>query len=154
MRCSIGSGHLARCLMRSFYEKLRSVMKKWFFRIIWIPTFIGAVLFLVANRQMVAVSLDPFNAEAPALTTMALPLWAWLMTTLFIGFGAGSAGMWMSGRPHRVEARDAKKTVKELRKEVTSLETLLRQAEGAASDEKAITSVPSTRSPLLESEDA
>lgn len=126
-------------------------MKKWLFRIIWIPALVFAVLFLVANRQMVAVSLDPFNAEAPALTTMALPLWAWLMTTLFIGVAAGSAGMWASGRPRRIEARTAKKTVKELRQEITSLETRLREAE-AGRDEPATTSVPSTQPPLLESE--
>ena len=136
------------------------MMKKWLFRLIWIPALLLAVAFLVANRQMVAVSLDPINAAEPALTTMALPLWAWLMTTLFIGFGAGSAGMWVSGRPRRVEARAAKKTVKELRKEITSLETRLRQAETgraeAEHDENAITSVPSTTSepPLLESKNA
>lgn len=126
-------------------------MKKWLFRLIWIPVLLVAVLFLVANRQLVAISLDPFNAAAPAFTTMALPLWAWLMTMLFIGLGTGAFGAWVSARPKRVEARANRKTIKELRQEVTRLETRLREVEGARPQEG---SVPAVEPPLLESQDA
>ncbi len=127
-------------------------MKKWLYRIFWIPVLVLAVLFLVANRQLVAVSLDPFNAEAPALTTPALPLWAWLMVMLFAGLGAGAFGAWLSARPKRVTARADRKLVKELRQEVTRLETRLRETD--ADREASRTSVPAAEPPLLESENA
>ncbi len=127
-------------------------MKKWLFRVIWIPVLIVTVLFLVANRALVAVSLDPFNAEAPALTTPALPLWAWLMTMLFVGLGAGAFGAWVSARPKRVEARADRKMVKQLRQEMTRLETRLREADSDRETNR--TSVPAVEPPLLESEDA
>jgi flagellar basal body-associated protein FliL len=127
-------------------------MKKWLFRLFWIPVLIVAVLFMVANRQPVSISLDPFNASEPALTTPAFFLWVWLMLMLFVGFAAGAAGMWISGRPKRVEARVNRKTVKEQRKEITRLETRLREAETGRA---ASGSVPATEPPpLLESEDA
>lgn len=96
-------------------------MGKWLFRIVWIPILIGAVLFLVANRTFVAISLDPFNPANPALSTPALPLWFWLMAMLFIGLGLGVAGSWLSGRDARIQARDNRRMVKSLQKEVAAL---------------------------------
>lgn len=127
-------------------------MRKWLFRIVWIPALAIAVLFLVANRQLVAVSLDPFNAQAPALTSPALPLWAWLITFLFIGLGAGSFGMWMSARPRRVEARADRKEARELRKQVTRLETELKEAR--AGRQRDGERPDAEQPPLLESQDA
>lgn len=96
-------------------------MKKWLFRIIWIPVLIGAVLFLVANRTMVPISLDPFRPDNPALSTPALPLWFWLMIMLFIGVGLGAIGSWFSGRDARFQARENRREVKALKKEVAAL---------------------------------
>ncbi len=104
-------------------------MRKWLSRIIWIPVFIVAVLFLVANRQMVALSLDPFSAAAPALTTPAFPLWLWLMAMLFIGLGAGSMGMWLSGRSRRHKARLEHRELKRLRAEFADVTVRLDAAE-------------------------
>lgn len=127
-------------------------MKKWLFRLIWIPVLVVTVLFMVANRQPVSVSLDPFNAEAPALTTPAFWLWVWLVLMLFIGFSLGACGMWASARSKRVEARADRKALKELRKEVTQLETKLREAEAGRESQSG--SVPASEPPLLESQDA
>ncbi len=114
-------------------------MKKWLFRIIWIPIFVLAVLFLVANRQPVAISLDPISATAPALTTPALPLWLWLMTMLFIGFAAGAFGMWNSGRPKRQKAHAEHRELKALRKELAEATAKLAAAEiREAKDEPAM----------------
>ncbi|WP_395075647.1 LapA family protein [Hyphococcus sp.] len=100
-------------------------MSKWLFRIIWIPILAGAVLFLVANRTPVAISLDPFRPENPAMSTPSLPLWFWLMAMLFIGLGLGVAGSWLSGREARGQARDNRRMVKALQKEVTALSARL-----------------------------
>ncbi len=107
-------------------------MKKWLYRIFWIPILAVAVLFLVANRQPVAVSLDPFSASNPAVTTPPLPLWLWLMAMLFIGLGLGASGMWLSGREGRQKARATRREVKTLRKELAAAE---KRASAEASDE-------------------
>lgn len=122
-------------------------MKKWIFRLIWIPVLLFVVLFMVANRQPVAISLDPFNADAPALTTPGIFLWVWLMLMLFTGLALGAIGMWVSARPTRVQARADKRTVKELRKDITRLETRLKEAEAGRV-------APAIEPPLLESENA
>ena len=127
-------------------------MKKWLFRLLWIPVLIIAVLFLVANRQPIVISLDPFNADAPALTSFQAPLWAWLIVTLFVGLGLGALGAWISARPKRAAAHADHKLVKQLRREITTLETRLRESETGRAEGRA--SVPAVEPPLLESEDA
>ncbi|HOP18549.1 MAG TPA: LapA family protein [Parvularculaceae bacterium] len=87
-------------------------MKKIVSRLIWIPVGALAVLFFFANRRPVAISLDPISMDHPAIATPALPLWFWLAIFLLIGFFAGAAGMWASGRPARRKARAEIKALK------------------------------------------
>lgn len=96
-------------------------MKKWLLRIVWIPVLAGAVLFLVANRTLVPISLDPFRPENPALSTPALPLWFWLMGMLFLGVALGAFGAWLSGREARAQARDNRRELKAVKKELAAL---------------------------------
>ncbi len=96
-------------------------MKKWLFRLFWIPVLAGAVLFLVANRTPVPVSLDPFRTETPALSTPAAPLWFWLVCMLFVGLGLGALGSWFSGREARAQARDNRRELKAVKKELAAL---------------------------------
>jgi len=117
-------------------------MKKWLYRLIWIPILVIAVLFLVANRQLVTISLDPFNADNPVVTSFALPLWLWLIFTLFIGVGLGSAAMWFSGGQRREKARVEHRELKSLRRELAAM-----QAQKPAEEPKEFQSEP----PLLES---
>jgi len=110
-------------------------MKKWLYRIVWIPVLVAAVLFLVANRAPVAISLDPFNAETPALATPALPLWFWLMTMLFAGVGLGSLGMWLSGAERRAQARDNRRELKAVKKELAAMTARAEAAPNEDSEE-------------------
>ena len=80
-------------------------MKKILRWLLWIPLGALLVVFLVANRRMTALSLDPVSIDAPALTTPAAPLWFWLVLFLLAGVGLGGAGMWFSGREMRIRAR-------------------------------------------------
>ncbi len=92
-------------------------MKKWISRFIWFPPALVFVGFLVANRQPVAVSFDPFSPEMPALATPAFPLWIWLMAAIFIGVFSGVAGMWVSGRTARRKARAEHRELKALKRD-------------------------------------
>lgn len=107
-------------------------MKKWLFRIVWIPILAGAVLFLVANRTLVPISLDPFRPENPALSTPALPLWFWLMGMLFLGLALGVAGSWLSGREARAQARDNRRELRAAKKELAALSARTAQPAGDA----------------------
>ncbi|MCB2098902.1 MAG: LapA family protein [Parvularculaceae bacterium] len=85
----------------------------------WLVFFpVGAILvvFLIANRQPVAISLDPFSVSNPAIATPPIFLWVWLMLALLTGVGLGAAGMWMSGRELRIRAKADRLELKALKK--------------------------------------
>jgi len=121
-------------------------MKKWLFRIIWVPVLVLAVLFLVANRQMVTISLDPINASEPAITSFPLPLWMWLVTTLFLGVGLGAVGMWTSGAERRHHARAEHRELKALKREHAALQQRFDETRAQRSE-------TTVEPPLLESAD-
>ncbi|MBL4618994.1 MAG: hypothetical protein GXP04_15015 [Alphaproteobacteria bacterium] len=130
-------------------------MKKWLYRIFWIPLFVLAVLFLVANRQLVAISLDPFNASSPAVTSLALPLWLWLALMLFLGVGLGAAGIWQSGAARRQKAHQEHRELKALRREMADANRhVIQSPEGKPHDATTTTAAPKVgenEPPLLES---
>lgn len=80
-------------------------LKKVLGWLVWLPSGLVVVWFLVANRQPVAISFDPVSLDNPALATPALPLWVWLTLTLLVGFFLGALGMWTSSGPARRKAR-------------------------------------------------
>lgn len=93
-------------------------MRKLVSRLVWLPLGFVLVVFMVANRGPVAVSLDPLSPDSPALATPALPLWIWLTAALLVGVLAGAAGMWMSGRDRRAKARAEHRELKSLKREL------------------------------------
>ncbi|MBI1364426.1 MAG: DUF1049 domain-containing protein [Alphaproteobacteria bacterium] len=95
-------------------------MKKLLSRLFWLPLGFLLVMFLVANRQPVSLSLDPISVDNPAIATPALPLWLWLAAALLIGFFAGAFGMWLSGRPRRRKARAERRELKALKREIAA----------------------------------
>ncbi|MFN0024729.1 MAG: LapA family protein [Parvularculaceae bacterium] len=88
-------------------------LTRWFFTV---PAGALLVVFLVANRAPVALSLDPLSTTAPALATPALPLWIWLVLFLLAGVGLGAAASWTSGRELRLRAKADRLELKALRK--------------------------------------
>ncbi|MEO0398366.1 MAG: LapA family protein [Pseudomonadota bacterium] len=85
--------------------------------LIWTPLALAFAILLAANRQLVAISFDPTSVENPALQTMAIPLWMWLILCLLVGFFLGATAMWSSGRAKRIEAAANRRAVKDLQKE-------------------------------------
>jgi uncharacterized integral membrane protein len=72
------------------------------------------IVFAVANRHLVTVSFDPFNANAPAVG-ITLPLFVLLILTAILGVAAGGIATWWrqgrwrrAARRHEADARDAR----------------------------------------------
>ncbi|MCI5045663.1 MAG: LapA family protein [Aquisalinus sp.] len=78
------------------------------------------LVFLVANREPVMISLDPLSTEDPAFAFGPLPLWAALVMTLFIGYVFGGVGMWLSGKHTRKKASERKQEIKRLKREIAA----------------------------------
>lgn len=67
---------------------------------------LGAILVAIAvsNRQSVALILDPFRPENPALS-VELPFYAYLIGALVVGVILGGAATWMGQSRWRKTAR-------------------------------------------------
>ena len=69
-----------------------------------LPTLIILLLFALANRQMVQVSLDPLTPEDPWLA-ITLPLWAVFFAGVLLGLLVGGAAAWVKQGKWRKLAR-------------------------------------------------
>ena len=76
------------------------------------------VVFFLANRQDVLLSMDPFSQDDPALALGPMPLAVHLGLMLLIGFGLGAFGMYLSGHKKRVALRQARREARRLREEL------------------------------------
>jgi uncharacterized integral membrane protein len=72
--------------------------------LILVPLAILMVMFAVANRGSVPVSLDPFSADAPALS-VRVPLFLALLLALIVGVFAGGVAAWLGQSKWRRAAR-------------------------------------------------
>lgn len=91
-------------------------MRKLLRWVVTVPAGVLLVVFLVANRAPIALSLDPLSTSAPAVATPALPLWIWLTLFLFAGVGLGAGAMWISDHELRVRAKADRLELKALKK--------------------------------------
>ena len=85
-----------------------------------VPIAIVFVIFAVANRQTVVVSLDPFDQAHPAYA-LALPLFGLLLAMVIGGVVIGGAAAWIRQSKWRRAARLAQAQARELRAEVDRL---------------------------------
>jgi len=79
-------------------------MRKFIAAVILIPLAILMVMFAVANRGSIPISLDPFSSSAPALT-VHMPLFLLLLIVLIIGVLAGGIAAWLRQSKWRRAAR-------------------------------------------------
>lgn len=87
--------------------------------IVFVPLAIVLIALCVANREMVALTLDPFNPGNPALSWSA-PLFVWLFGMLVAGLLLGGAATWISQGKHRKRARVNKAEADRLRQQVST----------------------------------
>ena len=91
-------------------------MRKFIAAIILVPLAILMVMFAVANRGSVAISLDPFSANAPALT-VHVPMFLLLLIVLIIGVLVGGIAAWLRQSKWRRVARRLERELRVARSE-------------------------------------
>ena len=95
-------------------------MKAFFKALVLVPVALIVVLFAVANRAPVRVSLDPVSRDAPALA-FDLPLFAVVLAAIAIGILIGGFASWLAQGKHRRAARVNRREADKLRSEAQSL---------------------------------
>ncbi|MGL5736150.1 MAG: lipopolysaccharide assembly protein LapA domain-containing protein, partial [Beijerinckiaceae bacterium] len=81
------------------------------------------ILFAVANRSAVTVSLDPFSSGAPQIAYQ-VPLYAVVLLAMALGILAGGAATWLGQRPHRKAERTYRRESETLRAETERLKAV------------------------------
>lgn len=80
--------------------------------LIGFPLCVLMVALAVANRRVVLVSLDPFNAEAPVFSAH-LPLFVVVFGAMIVGVILGGAVAWLGQGRARRDARRARRLAPE-----------------------------------------
>lgn len=93
--------------------------------IILVPLAVVLVVFSVANRQSIPVSLDPIGSM-PQLAFQA-PLFILLMGSVIIGVVLGGIGTWLTQSHYRRKSWKRKYEVEKLRRETEENKAKLRQ---------------------------
>ena len=88
--------------------------------LVLVPLAIAFITFAVANRQIVVISLDPFDQAHPAIA-MSLPLFALILMLIIGGVVVGGIAAWLKQSKWRRAARHAEWEARELRAEVDEL---------------------------------
>jgi uncharacterized integral membrane protein len=97
-------------------------LRKFLSLLIGVPLAIILVLFAVANRAPVLLSLDPFAPDAPALA-LQLPLFVIVFLALMAGVVVGGVADWLRQGRYRHEARIRRSEVRRLEAETERLKT-------------------------------
>jgi len=72
--------------------------------VVLVPLGVLILLFALANRQWISVSLDPFSAQDPAVA-VSLPVFFVVLFALMAGVLIGGAATWLSQAKWRRAAR-------------------------------------------------
>ncbi|THD66164.1 MAG: DUF1049 domain-containing protein [Bradyrhizobium sp.] len=96
-------------------------MRKFLTGLVLIPLGLVFVVFAVANRHLVTVSFDPFNASNPSLG-VTLPLFVVIILVAILGVMAGGSATWFrqrhwrrAARRHEADAQQARVQLADLR---------------------------------------
>jgi uncharacterized integral membrane protein len=81
------------------------MLHKLYIALVVVPIGIILVIFAVANRHPVTVSLDPIGGDAPAWTA-TMPLFILILMLLAVGVMIGGVAAWWNQGKWRRAARD------------------------------------------------
>ena len=95
-------------------------MRKFFTAVVLIPLGLLFVVFAVANRHLVTVSLDPFNSTDPSVG-FTLPLFVVIIAVAILGVAAGGSATWFRQRHWRRAARQHEADARQVRAQLADL---------------------------------
>lgn len=95
-------------------------MRSFLKALVLVPIALLIVLFSVANRAPVRISLDPVSREAPVLA-YDLPLFIIVLAALAFGVLIGGLASWLAQGKHRKAARRNRREVDSLRSQTQAL---------------------------------
>ncbi len=93
------------------------MLRKFLKLIVLVPLGLFIIMFAVANRQVVTVSLDVFGTEPPLFSVTA-PLFIVVLLTLTAGVIVGGVATWLNQAKWRGDARRARAEARRLAAEV------------------------------------
>lgn len=95
-------------------------MRKLLTAVVVLPVAAILLIFALANRTPVTLSLDPFSPGDPAFS-VDLPLFLIIILALMVGVVIGSVADWISQARWRREARHSRSEVRRLEQEAADL---------------------------------
>lgn len=98
-------------------------MRKFVTAIVLVPLGIVIVMFAVANREIIAVSFDPFDTAKPAFA-LKMPLFILIFVLVGLGVLIGGVAAWLKQHKWRARARRAEADVRRLRTELDAQHAL------------------------------
>ena len=108
------------------------MMRKMIAAVVLVPLGLVIVGLAVANREMVTVSFDPFNAVAPAYALKA-PLFLMVLLLVIAGVIIGGFAAWLRQGKWRRTARRLEAELRDARADNATLRQRLDAAEGPSS---------------------
>ena len=102
------------------------MLSKLVFWLVLVPLAIIILMFAVANREIVTVSFDPFNATAPA-ASVSIPLFVLIFVLVILGVIIGGVAAWLRQSGYRRAARQRDADVTALRREIETLTSTLNE---------------------------
>ena len=102
------------------------MLRKLVFWLVLVPLAIVILMFAVANREIVTVSFDPFNAAAPA-ASVSVPLFVLIFVLVILGVIIGGVAAWLRQSGYRRAARQRDADVTALRREIETLNSRLEE---------------------------
>jgi uncharacterized integral membrane protein len=104
------------------------VMRKFLSTLVLVLLGLIFIVFAVANRHLVTVSLDPFGSGDSAFNLRPEPLFVIIIASMMVGVVAGGAATWFrqrrwrrAARQHEADARQARAQLADLRGAATPL---------------------------------
>jgi uncharacterized integral membrane protein len=96
------------------------VMRKFLSTLVLVLLGLIFIVFAVANRHLVTVSLDPFNSSDPSVG-LRLPLFVVIIAVAIAGVVAGGAATWFRQRRWRRAARQYEADARQARAQLADL---------------------------------
>lgn len=121
------------------------MIRKILAAVVLVPLTVLLLLFAMANRQVVTVSFDPFDAAQPAYAA-SLPLFVLIFILAVLGVLIGGIAAWLGQGKWRRAARRLDERARRLDEEVRDLR---RRADAAAAAPPPAPSAPPVLPPPL-----